>query len=212
LGKGNGRYLIVLNLDEAARVSDFIAGRMSREEFLHEFDSRFSEGFDPSLHLRRIGVANQTTMLREETEAVQALLRDSIVARDGDATNFRLFDTICGATQERQDALKSLLNGPLDLLLVVGGYNSSNTTHLAEMGEQKVPTYFIRNQECLETPELIRHFDLHAKEEITSASGWLPQAGKTARIGITAGASCPNNLIEEVILRVLTLRGEPLPA
>lgn len=211
LGKGNGRYLIVLNLDEAARVRDFIAGSMTSEEFLHEFEGRFSEGFDPSLHLARIGVANQTTMLREETEAVQSLLRDAIIARDGHAENFRLFDTICGATQERQDALKSLLNGSPDLLLVVGGYNSSNTTHLAEMGEQKVPTYFIRNQECLESPGLIRHFDLHAKAEIASRTGWLPEPGKQARIGITAGASCPNNLIEEVILRVLTLRGEDLP-
>ena len=212
LGKGNGRYLIVLNLDEAARVRDFIAGGMTREEFLHEFEGRFSEGFDPSLHLRRIGVANQTTMLREETEAVQSLLRDAILARDGHAENFRLFDTICGATQERQDALKSLLAATPDLLLVVGGYNSSNTTHLAEMGEQKTPTYFIRNHECLESPELIRHFDLHAKEEIASRAGWLPESGREARIGITAGASCPNNLIEEVILRVLSLRGEKLPA
>lgn len=212
LGKGNGRYLIVLNLDEAARVRDFIAGNMTNGEFLREFDGRFSEGFDPSLHLKRIGVANQTTMLREETEAVQALLRDAIIARDGNADNFRLFDTICGATQERQDALKSLLDGPLDLLLVVGGYNSSNTTHLAEMGEQKgVPTWFIRNQECLESPSRIRHFDLHAKEEITSLVDWLPQAGREVCIGITAGASCPNNLIEEVILRVLSLRGESLP-
>ena len=212
LGKGNGRYLIVLNLEEAARVRDFIGGRMTREEFLQEFGGRFSEGFDPSLHLERIGVANQTTMLREETEAVQALLREAIIARDGDARNFRLFDTICGATQERQDALRTLLDESLDLLLVVGGYNSSNTTHLAEMGEQKVPTYFIRNQECLESPRLIRHFDLHAKEEISSNLGWLPEPDHEARIGITAGASCPNNLIEEVILRVLSLRGERLPA
>jgi 4-hydroxy-3-methylbut-2-enyl diphosphate reductase len=211
LGKGNGRYLIVLNLEEAARVRDFIAGSVTREEFLVQFAGRFSEGFDPDLHLQRIGVANQTTMLREETEAVQNLLREAIIAREGNDGNFRLFDTICGATQERQDALKSLLKGPLDLLLVVGGYNSSNTTHLAEMGEQKVPTYFIRNQECLESAELIRHFDLHGKEEISSRTDWLPVAGKEAQIGITAGASCPNNLIEEVILRVLSLRGEELP-
>lgn len=211
LGKGNGRYLIVLDLREAGRVRDFLAGAMTREEFLREFEGRFSEGFDPDLHLRRIGVANQTTMLREETEAVQRLLREALIARDGSDVNFRLFDTICGATQERQDALKELLAAPLDLLLVVGGYNSSNTTHLAEMGEQKVPTYFIRNQECLESPEVIRHFDLHAKSEMTTEAAWLPETGRAARIGITAGASCPNNLIEEVILRVLSLRGEQLP-
>ena len=212
LGKGNGRYLIVLDIGEAARVRDFIDGIMSCEEFFREFEGRFSEGFDPDIHLTRIGVANQTTMLREETEAVQRLLREALVARDGSDANFRLFDTICGATQERQDALKELLARPLDLLLVVGGYNSSNTTHLAEMGEGRVPTWFIRNQECLESPGLIRHFDLEAKQEVSSHVAWLPKPGSKAQIGITAGASCPNNLIEEVILRMLELRGEKIPA
>ena len=213
LGKGNGQYLVVLNLEETSKVCDYILGRTTREEFLKEFAGRFSEGFDPDLHLRRIGVANQTTMLREETEAVQRKLRNAIVVRDGTDTNFRLFDTICGATQERQDALKELLTRPLDLLLVVGGYNSSNTTHLAEMGEQKVPTYFIRNHECLVTQDRIRHYDLGAKEEISSSLQWCPEIGHPAQIGITAGASCPSNLIEEVMLRVLELRGEnPLMA
>ena len=210
LGSGNGRYLIVLNLEETAFVCDYILGRGGREEFLKRFAGNFSEGFDPDLHLHRIGVANQTTMLREETESVQCMLRDAVQIRDGSGENFRLFDTICGATQDRQDALKELLLTPLDLLLVVGGYNSSNTTHLAEMGEQKAPTYFIRNQECLESPDLIRHFDLHLKQEITSHQSWLPRTGSDARIAITAGASCPNNLIEEVMLRVLSLRGEHL--
>jgi len=212
LGKGNGRYLIVLDIGEAARVRDFIAREMSREEFFREFEGRFSEGFDPDIHLTRIGVANQTTMLREETEAVQRLLREAVVARDGSDANFRLFDTICGATQERQDALKELLARPLDLLLVVGGYNSSNTTHLVEMGVGRVPTWFIRNQQCLESQGLIRHFDLESKQEISSHVVWLPKPGNEAQIGITAGASCPNNLIEEVILRMLELRGEKIPA
>ncbi len=211
LGKGNGHYLVVLNIEETERVCDYILGKGTREEFFRDFAGRFSEGFDPDLHLQRIGVANQTTMLREETETVQRKLREALTARDDSDDNFRLFDTICGATQERQDALKELLGRPLDLLLVVGGYNSSNTTHLAEMGEQKVPTYFIRNHGCLETPGLIRHFDLHLKEETSSQLPWLPEIGQQAQIGITAGASCPNNLIEEVILRVLALRGETLP-
>jgi 4-hydroxy-3-methylbut-2-enyl diphosphate reductase len=210
LGAGNGRYLIVLNLEETDRVCGFIRGEGNRKKFLHDFEGRFSEGFDPDLHLNRIGVANQTTMLREETEEVQHKLKAAVTARDGSDANFRLFDTICGATQERQDALKELLARPLDLLIVVGGYNSSNTTHLAEMAEQKVPTYFVRNQGCLESPELIRHFDLHKKEEITSKVPWLPKIGCQAQIGITAGASCPNNLIEEVMLRVMDLRGETL--
>lgn len=212
LGTGNGRYLIVLNLTETDRVCDYIRGRGNREEFFRDFEGRFSEGFDPDLHLKRIGVANQTTMLREETEEVQGKLKAAVAARDGSDSNFRLFDTICGATQERQDALKELLARPLDLLIVVGGYNSSNTTHLAEMGEQSVPTYFVRNQECLESDDRIRHFDLHKKEEITSEVDWLPKTGEVAQIGVTAGASCPNNLIEEVMLRVLSLRGDTLPS
>ena len=210
LGSGNGRYLIVLNLEETALVCDYLLGRGNRDEFLKRFSGKFSDGFDPDLHLQRIGVANQTTMLREETESVQRMLRDAIHSRDGSGDNFRLFDTICGATQDRQDALKELLVTPPDLLLVVGGYNSSNTTHLAEMGEQQVPTYFIRNQECLESPELIRHFDLQQKLEISSHHSWLPETGINACVAITAGASCPNNLIEEVMLRVLSLRGERL--
>jgi len=212
LGNGSGRYLIVLNLEEADRVCDYMLGTLNREDFLRQFEGRFSDGFDPDIHLQRIGVANQTTMLREETEAVQRKLKEAILQRDGNDSNFRLFDTICGATQERQDALKELLRQPMDLLLVVGGYNSSNTTHLAEMGEQQVPTYFIRNQECLESPELIRHYDLHEKKEVSSQASWLPQSSLPACVGITAGASCPNNLIEEVMLRVLSLRGEGIPA
>ena len=212
LGNGSGRYLIVLNLDEADRVCEYILGKLNREDFLRQFEGRFSDGFDPDIHLQRIGVANQTTMLREETEAVQRKLKEAVIKRDGNDSNFRLFDTICGATQDRQDALKELLQQPMDLLLVVGGYNSSNTTHLAEMGEQQVPTYFIRNQECLESPGLIRHYDLHEKREVSSRISWLPQASIPVRVGITAGASCPNNLIEEVMLRVLSLRGEETPA
>lgn len=211
LGDGRGHYLVVLDLRETALVRDFLLGKIARPDFLEAFQGRFSDGFDPDLHLLRIGVANQTTMLREETEAVQAMLREAVVARDGNDANFRIFDTICGATQERQDALRQLLDGPLDLLLVVGGYNSSNTTHLAEIGEQKVPTWFVRNQECLVSPLEIRHYDLHRKEEVTTRGPWLPLAGIPATIGITAGASCPNNLIEEVMLRMLNLRGEPLP-
>jgi 4-hydroxy-3-methylbut-2-enyl diphosphate reductase len=211
LGSGGGHYLIVLNLEETELVCNYIMGKGNRNEFLMRFQGNFSEGFDPDLHLLRIGVANQTTMLREETESVQRMLRESITCRDGNGENFRLFDTICGATQERQDALKELLVSPPDLLLVVGGYNSSNTTHLAEMGEQKVPTYFIRNQECLESTSLIRHFDLQSKHEVMTASSWLPDPEKEACIAITAGASCPSNLIEEVMLRVLELRGETSP-
>jgi len=206
---GKGHYLIVLTLADTDYVCDYLRKGGSREEFLARFQGAHSPGFDPEKHLARIGVANQTTMMRGETEEVQRRLQAAITDRDHAAEtantgNFRFFDTICGATQERQDALRDMLQENLDLLLVVGGYNSSNTSHLAEMGEAKLPTYFIRNGSRLESCDRIVHFDLHAKQEIASAS-WLKPAPLT--VGITAGASCPNNLIEEVILRLFHLHG-----
>jgi 4-hydroxy-3-methylbut-2-enyl diphosphate reductase len=146
-------------------------------------------------------------MLRGETEEVQRRIRQAIIDRDGaeeGAKNFRFFDTICGATQERQDALRELLNVKMDLLLVVGGYNSSNTSHLAEMGEEKLPTYFVLNASRLVSRTEIRHYDLHAKAEVI-ANNWLPEG--PVNVGITAGASCPNNLIEETLIRLFELRG-----
>ena len=207
LGKtGQGHYLVVLTLAETDYVCDYIRGGGDKVAFLEKFAGATSPGFDPDLHLRSVGVANQTTMLRGETEEVQRRVRQAVAERDGIAgnSNFRFFDTICGATQERQDALLHLLNDPLDLLVVVGGYNSSNTSHLAEMGQEKVPTYFIRNSTRMQSLDEIVHYDLHEKKEVTSHA-WLPPG--PLRIGITAGASCPNNLIEETILRLFELRG-----
>jgi 4-hydroxy-3-methylbut-2-enyl diphosphate reductase len=146
-------------------------------------------------------------MLRGETEEVQRRVRQAIIDRDGPELaekNFRFFDTICGATQERQDALRELLNVRMDLLLVVGGYNSSNTSHLAEMGEEKLPTYFVLNASRLVSATEIKHYNLHEKREVVSHC-WLPNG--PAVIGITAGASCPNNLIEETLIRLFELRG-----
>jgi 4-hydroxy-3-methylbut-2-enyl diphosphate reductase len=118
--------------------------------------------------------------------------------------HFRFFDTICGATQDRQDALEKLLREPMDLLLVIGGYNSSNTSHLAEMGEAKMPTYFIKNAAMMVSDKLIRHYSLHEQKEIETRN-WL--TGGKITVGITAGASCPNNLIEDAIRRLFELRG-----
>jgi 4-hydroxy-3-methylbut-2-enyl diphosphate reductase len=204
---GKGHYLVVLTLEETDSVCEYMVKGGDKEAFLERFRGAYSEGFDPDVHLRRVGVANQTTMLRGETEEVQRRISAAIQRRDGEvkaAQNFRFFDTICGATQERQDALRELLGRSMDLLLVVGGYNSSNTSHLAEMGQEKLPTYFIRNAERLVSREEIIHFDLHGKREIAGRD-WLPSA--PAVIGITAGASCPNNLIEETILRLYGLFG-----
>jgi 4-hydroxy-3-methylbut-2-enyl diphosphate reductase len=204
---GKGHYLIVLTLEDTDYVCNYIRNGGSKQEFMEKFAGAHSEGFDPDLHLRRVGVANQTTMMRGETEEVQRRVEAAIKDRDGaerSRDSFRFFDTICGATQERQDALRDMLSDQMDLLLVVGGYNSSNTSHLAEMGEAKLPTYFIRNASRLESRERIVHYSLHEKSEIAT-DNWLPP--EPVVIGITAGASCPNNLIEDTIIRVFALHG-----
>ncbi len=207
LGEGSGHYLVVLTLADTDYVCDYIRHGGDKHSFLEKFKGAYSPGFDPDLHLRTVGVANQTTMLRGETEEVQRRIRRAIMDRDGPAEaekNFRFFDTICGATQERQDALRELLTAPMNLLLVVGGYNSSNTSHLAEMGEEKLPTYFVRNSSRLLSRDEIKHYDLHQKAEVVTRD-WLPDSD--ILVGITAGASCPNNLIEETLIRLYELRG-----
>jgi 4-hydroxy-3-methylbut-2-enyl diphosphate reductase len=204
---GSGHYLVVFNLAETDYVCQYILRGGDKQEFLEKFKGSYSQGFDPELHLQAVGVANQTTMLRGETEEVQRRFKTAMEKKYGAENiveHFRFFDTICGATQDRQDALQKLLREPMDLLLVIGGYNSSNTSHLAEMGEAKLPTYFVKNAAKMESDRLIRHYDQHAKKE-TETRDWLP-SGKIT-VGITAGASCPNNLIEDVIHRLFELRG-----
>jgi 4-hydroxy-3-methylbut-2-en-1-yl diphosphate reductase len=207
LASGGSHYLVVFTLAETDYVCNYILNGGNKAEFLAKFKGAYSEGFDPDIHLDAIGVANQTTMLRGETEEVQRRLKAAMCRKFGEQdlpNHFRFFDTICGATQDRQDALEKLLLQPLDLLLVIGGYNSSNTSHLAEMGEAKLPTYFIKNAAKMVSDSLIVHYNLHEHEEVETRN-WLP-AG-TVTVGITAGASCPNNLIEDAILRLFELRG-----
>lgn len=204
---GSGHYLVVLTLEETDYVCDFIRNGGDAAAFLEKFEKAHSDNFDPHLHLKEIGVANQTTMLKSETEEIQRRIRQAIIDRDGDDGNFQMFDTICGATQERQDALFDMLNKAMDVLLVVGGYNSSNTTHLVEIGNENLPTYFIRKASCLESLETVVHFDLEKNNEVAAPNVLAGFDEKPATIGITAGASCPANLIEETIIRVLALRG-----
>lgn len=202
-----GHYLVVLNLDETDYVCRYVREGGNKAEFLAKFAGAHSPGFDPDRDLVSIGVANQTTMLRSETEEIQRRLRQAMMDRFGEdeiEKHYRMFDTICGATQERQDALIHLLREPLDLMIVVGGYNSSNTSHLAEMSEEHVPTYFIRNAGKILSDHAIVHFNLRRQEEILTED-WLPR--RDLYIGITAGASCPNNLIDDAIRRLFELRG-----
>lgn len=152
-------------------------------------------------------MANQTTMLKSETEEIQRRIRKATIDRDGSEVSFKMFDTICGATQERQDALFEMLRKPMDLLLVVGGYNSSNTAHLVEIAEPELPTFFIRDASCIKSLEEIVHYDLHQRETKTSDYSRLFSEERAVTFGITAGASCPNNLIEEVLLKIFELRG-----
>jgi 4-hydroxy-3-methylbut-2-enyl diphosphate reductase len=203
----NGHYLVVLNLAETDYVCDYIRHGGNKEELLARFKGAHSPGFDPDQHLVSIGVANQTTMLRSETEEIQRKLRQAMVDRYGVENmdeHFRMFDTICGATQERQNALIQLLKEPLDLMIVVGGYNSSNTSHLAEMSEERMPTYFIRNASKILSDKQILHFSLHKQQEVLTEN-WLPNG--RVYLGITAGASCPNNLIDDAVRCLFQLRG-----
>ncbi len=202
-----GHYLIVLTLEETDYLCDYIRHGGNHDEFLTRFESATSDGFNPDLHLKELGVANQTTMLKSETEEIQRRISAAVSDRDGSSERFQVFDTICGATQERQDALFEMLRAPLDILLVVGGYNSSNTSHLVEIGQEQLPTFFIRDASCLSSLEKIANYDLKTKEEIESDyPSRLFDEGPVV-LGVTAGASCPANLIEATILRAFELRG-----
>jgi len=205
--KKNGHYIVILTLDDTDYLCDYLLNGGDKNAFMERFRSGLSEGFDPETHLLKVGVANQTTMLKSETEEIQRRVGSTMEKRDGHRDNFQVFDTICGATQERQDALFEMLKHKMNALFVVGGYNSSNTTHLVEIGEQELPTFFIRNSKCIKSLDDILHFDIHRKEEVELNYSNILNHEKEVIIGITAGASCPNNLIEDTLLRIFELRG-----
>ena len=205
----NGRYLVVLDRTEAAIVCDYIRHGGDRDAFLQRFAASASPGFDPDRDLARVGCANQTTMLMTESleigEMVGAAMRD----RHGEAAlaeHFRAFDTICSATQERQDAVIALLDErALDLMIVVGGYNSSNTCNLARICAERVQTFHIAEPSSLASASEIRHRPVGAPSTTvgieTVTRGWRPAAGQLM-VGLTAGASTPNNIVGEVIRRI----------
>ena len=205
-----GHYLVVRDMTEAQLVCAYIEGRGTRQEFMARFVRAVSPGFDPDLHLRRIGVANQTTMLARESLAIGEEVGRSVARRYGDdyrAENFRTFDTICSATQDRQDAVQELLRESLDAMVVIGGYNSSNTISLAALCAEQVPTYHIEDATSID-PEARRIVFrpagvIHSE---ASAVDWIPDR-PGVRIGLTAGASTPNNKIGETVARIFATRG-----
>jgi len=205
-----GHYLVVRDMGEARIVCAYIEGSGTREELMTRFAIAASPGFDPDLHLRRIGVANQTTMLARESLAIGEEVGCAVARRYGDeyrAENFRTFDTICSATQDRQDAVQELLRESLDAMVVIGGYNSSNTISLAALCAERVPTYHIEDATSIE-PEArrITFRPAGVKHSEASAVDWIPDhAG--VRIGLTAGASTPNNKIGETVARIFATRG-----
>ncbi len=204
---GQGRFVIVFNEKEAQILADTIEGKLTSEDFLTQLKGSYSVGFNPEEDLQCLGMANQTTMLRGETAEIQQMIRAAVIKRDGDDRNFEACDTICDATQNRQNALTDLLERNLDAMFIVGGYNSSNTTHLAHIASAKVPTYFVASADCLESLTQVRAYNLKTKtEEIQTLPAEAQQLNRQWRIGVTAGASCPANLIEQLINRLIELR------
>jgi 4-hydroxy-3-methylbut-2-enyl diphosphate reductase len=204
-----GNYFVVRNLDEAQLVCDFIEGRLSADSLMDRFAHAASPNFDPARDLGRIGVANQTTMLARESLAIGELVGQSMSRARGEdyaRENFRTFDTICSATQERQDAVVELLRERLDVMVVIGGYNSSNTMSLAALCSETVATYHVEDADDIDpATRKIRHRPLGAKAEIETAD-WIPASGPV-KIGVTAGASTPNNKIGEAVGRIFATRG-----
>lgn len=201
-----GKYLIVLNLQEAEYVANYILNGGNREEFLAKFSKACSAGFDPDQDLERVGIANQTTMLKGETEQIGKLFERTMMQKYGPTElnqHFQSFNTICDATQERQDAILDLVEQNLDLMVVIGGFNSSNTTQLQQIAFDKgIPSYHIDVVERIKSGNSIEHRQLQGDLVITE--NWLP-AGKIT-VGITSGASTPDKVVEDVIEKIFALK------
>jgi 4-hydroxy-3-methylbut-2-en-1-yl diphosphate reductase len=201
-----GTYLIVLNLAEAQYVADYILNGGDRTEFMSKFSRACSAGFDPDRDLERVGIANQTTMLKGETEQIGKLFEHTMLRKYGPTqlnNHFLSFNTICDATQERQDAMFQLVDEPLDLMVVIGGYNSSNTTHLQEIAiERGIPSYHIDSGDRIGPGNRVEHKPL--KQELVVQENWLPD-GKI-RVGITSGASTPDKVVATIIEKIFALK------
>ena len=200
------KYLVVLNLQQAEYVANYILNGGDREEFLSKFSRSHSSGFDPDKDLVQIGIANQTTMLKSETEQIGKLFEHTMLKKYGPAVlndHFQSFNTICDATQERQDAMFGLVDQKLDLMVVIGGFNSSNTTHLQEISvERKIPSYHIDCAERIGPGNRVEHKPLH--QDLQVKENWLPD-GEIV-VGVTSGASTPDKVVEDAIERIFALK------
>jgi 4-hydroxy-3-methylbut-2-enyl diphosphate reductase len=198
--------IIVKNIEETKVLSEFILGKRSVDEFKKYFENRFSSNFEFDKHLIKLGVVNQTTMLATETQEIADFLKQTMIDKFGEADIKEHFadtrDTLCYATNDNQNATYGLMETESDLAIVVGGYNSSNTTHLVELLEQKFPTYFIANDGEIQNKNLIQYFDIH-KKEIEEKLNFLPEKSPI-KIILTSGASCPDSMVDSVLHKLLS--------
>ena len=201
----SGPSIIVRDMEDAKLLGEFIIGTKSIAEFNEKFKNKCSPGFDPAAHLQKVGVVNQTTMLATETQAIADYFRRIMVQKYGEGSIKNHFadtrDTLCYATNDNQDATYKLLDTDADLAIVVGGYNSSNTSHIVELCERKFPTYFINSESEIVSDKEIRHFDYHSKK-LKTTENYLP-SDRPVKIVLTSGASCPDTLVDRVMLRLL---------
>lgn len=203
--KENAPTVVVNDMEEAKVLAKYITKSLPKEQFYQDFAGQYSEGFDPDRDLARIGVVNQTTMLASDTQAIADYLKQIMIAQydlqpqevEKHFANTR--DTLCYATNDNQEATYTLLKNKADFAVVVGGYNSSNTSHLVELCEEQLPTFFIQSQDKILDKNLIVHYDLHSKQEVTS--GFITEQEKTT-IMLTCGASCPDAIMEAVLLKI----------
>jgi len=209
----SGAAVIVRDMEDAKKLGEYVLGKKSREEFFEEFAWKHSESFDPTRDLQRVGVVNQTTMLATETQSIADYFKQLMIQQHGIENLKEHFadtrDTLCYATNDNQDSTYQLLETDADLAIVVGGYNSSNTSHIVELCERKFPTYFINSENEIKSVREIQHFNYHKKEKRVT-NNFLPDK-RPVRIVLTSGASCPDTLVDRVMLKVLSFYPDAKP-
>lgn len=209
--QANTHTVVVKDMEQTERLAKYITGELPAEQFYTDFKGQYSEGFDVTKDLQRVGVVNQTTMLASETQGIADYMRLVMIDHyKPTAENISNYvadtrDTLCYATNDNQSAVQGMLDTEADLAIVIGGYNSSNTSHLVELCELKLPTFFIKDEHCLISDTLIKHFDLHTHAEVET-NNYLPNKSPL-RIMVTSGASCPDALVERVMERLAELTG-----